>query len=90
VTKLQELHPMINIGKTAVLFLPNDHPGNNEKEDIKIFDSRDSTGLYRRKLVYVNRSLPVHPTGQTYSTWQGLLEDSSELEITSDQWKLLN
>ncbi len=87
---LQELRSEIDRGKTAVLFLPGDYLGNNEKEEVKIFVSQDANGVYKSRLIDINKPLPVYPISQTYGAWQRLLDGLGEIENTSEQWELLD
>ena len=85
---LQELFPMVDEGRAAVLILSKDYPENDEKQNLKIFISLTSNGLYQRRLIYTDEALPVSPVSNTYNKWRDLLFDISAVESKSDQWRL--
>ncbi len=78
---------MIDDGGEAVLVLAHDHPGNEERKNLKIFISQVSNGLYRRKLHHTDEDAWASPQSTTL-TWEELLGGSSGIEATSDQWSI--
>ena len=84
---LKELLPVINDGRTAVLFLAYNHPENGERKNLKIFIKKAASGLYERRLIFTDESLPIKPITNTF-TERDLLADSNGIEATSDQWTL--
>jgi hypothetical protein len=88
IATLEELCPWIDKGKEAVLILPHDHPGNKEKRDLKIRVSQVRQGhdLCKRILEHRDEDSWSSLVGATTLTWKELLEGSSGVEATSDEW----
>lgn len=80
---VEELHSQVDQGKTAVLF---DKDGDN---NVKISIHQNEQGQYTRTTSYPDGPNPF-PKPQTvpFNSWKHLLEDLSELQLTSDQWHL--